>query len=118
MEAMPDPFDLYSLTLFALFVWAAWMTGRAVALAWRPAWTLAFYLLVLAAAARFLQHALFGQTLLSLQSYLVALALFGVVGALAYRVTRVRQMTTRYRWLHEAGGSLSWRVRPRGAGGA
>ena len=40
---------------------AAWMTGRACAITWRPAVVLALYLVVLAAAVRFIHMALFHQ---------------------------------------------------------
>ena len=93
----------------ALFAWGAWMAGRAVALTWRSPATLAFYVRALAAAARFLGYALFGQPLLSGWGYLVAAVILALAAAAAYRMTRARQMTTRYRWLFEARGPFAWR---------
>lgn len=95
----------------ALFAWGAWMAGRAVALTWRSPWTLASYVLLLAATARFLGFALFGQPLLHGAGYAVAALVLGLAAAAAYRLTRARQMTSRYRWLYEARGPFSWHRR-------
>jgi hypothetical protein len=100
---------------------AAWLTGRAVARAWRPVWTLGVYGLLLAAALRFLHFALFGGAFFSLSSAqrnLEALQFMGVdfclLGAAAligWRATRTTQMTTQYRWLYERTSPVSWRMR-------
>jgi hypothetical protein len=91
--------------------WAAWMTGRACALTWRHYPVLVVYLIILAAAVRFIHMALFGGTLLSLHYYLIDLIVVQAVGALGFRRTRVKQMVTRYRWLFEPRGSFSWQRR-------
>ncbi len=57
------PFLVFTLLLGG---WAAWMTGRATAITWRPYGMLIPYLLILAAAVRFFHYALFQGTLLSL----------------------------------------------------
>ncbi|MCF6192620.1 MAG: hypothetical protein L3J76_05775, partial [Candidatus Hydrothermae bacterium] len=88
---------------------AAWLSGRALALKWRPVWQLVVYTALLAAAVRFLHYALFGEVLLSLQYYLVAYAVLLGLGLLGYRATRVKQMTTQYYWLYERAGPLAWR---------
>jgi hypothetical protein len=64
----------------------------------------------LALAVRFLHYALFDSKFLSLHyllDYTVSLA-FAFLG---FRLMRVRQMVTRYRWMHEAAGRLRWRRR-------
>ncbi len=88
---------------------AAWMAGRGLALKWRPLWQLVVYMLLLAAAVRFLHYALFGEVLLSLRSYLADAAMLLAAGWLGHRMTRVRQMTRQYYWLYEPAGPLAWR---------
>jgi hypothetical protein len=76
------------------------MTGRAIALTWKPFWNLILYLFVLGAAVRFIHFALFDAHFLSLHYYtvdtLIALA-FAFAG---YRLTRARQMAQQYGFLH------------------
>ncbi len=91
---------------------AAFLAGRALASGWRPAPVLFVNMLVFTAGLRFLDYALFGSNLTSLQYYLshglvvMAAAFFG------FRLRRVEQMTTQYPWLHERSGLLSWRDKP------
>ena len=102
---------LFLLVTCVMGGWAAWMTGRAIALAWK---SLPFALLCafgLALVVRFIHYALFKGTLLSLQYYLVDLTVLLVVTAISWRVRRVRQMTTQYRWLYEPAGPFAWRER-------
>ncbi|MBZ0229364.1 MAG: hypothetical protein K8F58_13070 [Bauldia sp.] len=96
---------------------AAYLTGRAVALTWRRMLKLLVYLLLLAAAVRFIHYALFGGTLLSPQYYLVDLAVLLCIGGLGFRITRARQMTGQYSWLYRNAG-LGWRPRTDGADSA
>ena len=103
--------DFLLVTLF-LGGGAASLTGRAVAGTWRPYPKLVLYLLLLAAAVRFIHHALFGGTLLSLQFYVVDFVVLLILGSIGYRVTRAGQMTTRYSWLYKRSGPFSWRPRP------
>lgn len=91
--------------------WGAWMTGRAMASTWRSAIHLFAYLLILAAAVRFIHFALFGGTLLSLHYYLVDMVVVQIIGALGYRTTRVAQMVDKYRWLYVADGPFFWKDR-------
>jgi hypothetical protein len=88
---------------------AAWMTGRAMALTWRPYWILVAYLAILAGAVRFIHFALFEGTLLSLHYYLVDAVVVFIIGSLGFRYNRARQMTRQYRWLYERTGPFSWR---------
>lgn len=88
---------------------AGFLAGRALASSWTPIPQLMFYMLLLAAAVRFFHFSLFEGSLLSLHYYVVdALVLIGI-SLLGYRLTRVRQMVTQYRWLYERAGPFSWR---------
>jgi len=89
----------------------AWMTGRACAQTWRPYYVLALYLIILAAAVRFIHMALFQGTLLSLHYFLVDLIVVQVIGAVGYRYTRVKQMVSKYTWLFEPAGPFAWRAK-------
>ncbi len=104
-------FWLFALITVLMGGWAAWMTGRAMALTWRPYWQCVAYLLLLAGVVRFIHFALFEGTLLSLHYYLVDAAILLLIGSAGYRHTRAKQMTTQYRWLYERTGPLSWRER-------
>jgi hypothetical protein len=88
---------------------AAWMTGRACALTWRPYATLLLYLVILAAAVRFIHFAPLEGTLLSVHYYLVDFAVVLIIGFLGYRHTRMKQMTSRYAWLFKQAGPLAWK---------
>jgi hypothetical protein len=103
------PFFVFTLLLGG---WAAWMTGRAVAITWRPYGMLIAYLLILAAAVRFFHYALFQGTLLSLYYYAIDAIVVLIIGSLGFRYRRARQMTTQYRWLYERTGPFGWRPRP------
>jgi hypothetical protein len=105
---------LFILVTIIMGGWTAWMTGRAIALTWRPEWQLPLYILVLGLFVRFIHFALFGGTLLSPWFYLVDCAFLIVIAAIGHRHTRTTQMTTQYRWLYERTGPLSWK--PRGQG--
>jgi len=104
-------FFLFGLVTVLMGGWAAWMTGRAMAVTWRPYPVLVLYLLILAAGVRFIHFALFDGTLLTLHYYLVDAAVVLIIGSTGYRYTRARQMTTQYRWLYERTGPFSWRER-------
>jgi len=100
----------------------AWLTGRAIARAWRPVWTLGVYTLLLAGALRFLHFALFGGAFFSLSSRQANLegahflgvdfVLLTLAALTGWRVTRTTQMTTQYRWLYERTSPVSWKARP------
>lgn len=88
---------------------AGYLAGRSLASKWRPIYQPIFYMLLLGATVRFFHYALFDGTLLSLHYYLVdALVLIGI-SLLGYRLTRVKQMVTQYRWLYERSGPFAWR---------
>lgn len=90
---------------------AAWLTGRAIALTWRPTWHVVAYLVLLGAAVRFVHFALFQASLLSIASYAADTLFLLAVGGVAWRVTRARQMVTQYDWLYERAGPFNWRER-------
>jgi predicted membrane metal-binding protein len=100
---------LFLLVTVVLGGGAAWMTGRAISLTWRPFWQLVLWSLPLALAVRFLHYALFQGTFLSLHFYLVDLVILLALGALSFRYYRTLQMTRQYSWLYERSGPLSWR---------
>jgi hypothetical protein len=102
-------FWLFGLVTVMMGGWAAWMTGRAIAITWRPVWQCVAAMLLLAAVVRFFHYALFQGTLLSLHYYLVDAAVILAIGLLGYRYTRASQMTTQYSWLYERSGPLGWR---------
>lgn len=91
--------------------WAAWMTGKACAQTWRPYGALVIYLLALGLAIRFIHHALFGGTMLSLQYYVVDTIILLIFGSLGYRYKRTEQMATQYNWLYEKVSPFSWRAK-------
>jgi hypothetical protein len=76
----------------------ALMTGRALALNWRPEWQLIVYALLLTMADRFLVYALFQGELLSLSAYLADAAILIAIAFVTFRITRARQMVRQYPW--------------------
>jgi hypothetical protein len=90
---------------------AAALSGRAIALTWRPYWHVVVYMLLLGCAARFIHFALFEAHLLSWPSYLVDTVYFVALGLLSFRLTRAGQMVRQYPWLYEPAGLLGWRDR-------
>ena len=90
---------------------AAFLAGRAIAATWRPWWHVAFYMLILGLAVRFIHFALFEGTLLSPQFYAVDTIVCLIFGFLGFRATRVGQMTTQYSWINHRAGFMRWRRR-------
>jgi hypothetical protein len=88
---------------------AAWLSGRAIARAWRPQWQVGLVAVALGAAARFFHFALFHGELLSPASYGCDALIFLVVGLVAWRATRAGQMVRQYPWLYARAGPLRWR---------
>ena len=98
------------LTL-CLMGFAAFMTGQATALTWKPFWHAFVYVLLLGLADRFLAYALFEGRLLSLSAYLIDTASLMAIALLAWRLGRARKMASQYPWLYERTGPLSWRAK-------
>lgn len=87
---------------------AAMLTGRAIARSWQSDVELFLYMVLLAAATRFIHFALFEGSLLSLQYYVVDLVVISALAFLGKRLTRARQMARQYGFDYRANGPLSW----------
>jgi hypothetical protein len=98
LELLYEPDHLGAFVLVTLFIGggAAWLTGRAIALTWRPWWQVVIYALIIAAAERFFHFALFDGTLLSSYYYAAAALITLAFAVLGLRITRARQMTRQY----------------------
>lgn len=105
---------VFVLVTVALGGGAAFLSGRAVALTWRPLLKLLGYVALLTAATRFIHYSLFDGTLLSLHYYAVDFVVLYALGFFGYRLTRARQMTSQYGWLYTRSGPFSWRQRRSG----
>ena len=103
-----DYIGLFLLVTIVMGGGAAWLAGRAIASTWRPWWHVAFYMLILGGAVRFIHFALFEGTLLSAQFYAVDTLVCLIFGFLGFRATRVAQMTTQYSWINARAGFLRW----------
>lgn len=86
----------------------AFMSGRAVALTWKPVWQVVLYMIPLAAAVRFFHFGLFGGTLLSLHYFVVDFCVLLLAALAGYRIMRTTQMVTQYRWLYRRTSPFSW----------
>ena len=102
-------FWLFVLVTVLMGGWAAWMTGRAMALTWQPYLLCVAYLLLLAGTVRFIHYALFRGTLLSPHYYIVDALVILAIGSIGFRRTRAHQMARQYPWLFERLGPLTWR---------
>ena len=94
-----------------LMGFAAFMTGEALAGAWRPAWQILPYGLLLGVADRFLVWGLFHGDALLVTGYLIDTGVILAIAGVAYRLTLARRMTSQYPWLYERTGPFSWRAR-------
>jgi hypothetical protein len=103
---------LFLLVTVVMGGWLAWMTGRALALTWKPTVQLVLYVLVLGLVVRFIHFALFEATLLTLRYYIVDTVILMGFAFAGWRYNRARQMTTQYRWLFERTGPFGWKPRP------
>ncbi len=90
---------------------AAYLTGRAAARSWLTNGQLFAYMVLLAAATRFIHFALFEGTLLTLHYYLVDLAVLLIIGFAGKRLTRAAQMTTQYGFIFDRNGPFGWTPR-------
>ena len=88
---------------------AAWLSGRAIAIAWRGQSRVVLTALLLGAVARFFHFALFEGRLLSPSSFACDTLIFLVVGLLSWRATRASLMVRLYPWLYVRTGPLTWR---------
>jgi hypothetical protein len=100
---------LFILVTIIMGGWAAWMTGRAIAITWRPLAQLPLYVLILGLVVRFIHFALFEGTLLSLHYYIVDTIVLMAFAFIGWRYTRAGQMVTQYGWLYERAGPFGWK---------
>lgn len=93
--------DLWQLLVLTVLLGgaAAWVTGKAIAKTWKPYWQLVWYVLLLAAALRFLHYALFQSILLDAFAYAADALYLIVIAALGHSQARRRQMREQYGWL-------------------
>lgn len=97
-----------------LFGSAAWMTGKALAVAWKPWWQGVLYGLLLGVGARFITYALFQGELLSLSGYVLSTAVLLLAMLIAFYLYRTHRMIQQYPWLYERHWFLHWREKPAG----
>jgi hypothetical protein len=95
-----DSFGVFLLVTFILGGGAAYLSGRAIALTWRPAPAVIAYMLVLGWAVRFIHFSLFGGTLLSLHYYAADTAVAIACAGAGFLLTRRRQMARQYGFLN------------------
>lgn len=86
----------------------AFMTGRALAQTWRPAWQLLPYALMLGMGDRFVIFSLFDGELLSPSGYLIDTILLLSIAVTSWRVTLAGQMVRQYPWLYVRKGPFRW----------
>ncbi len=89
---------------------AAVMIGQALALAWKPAWQVVGYGLLLGMGDRFLTFALFQGKLLSFTGYLADTAVLVAIALVAFRINRAYRMVSQYPWLYRRDGLFNWRA--------
>jgi branched-chain amino acid transport system ATP-binding protein len=96
-----------------LFCFFGYVSGRALAENWRPAWQVALYGSLLSVGARVMTLMLFARHLRAPSDELIELSLLAlmIVGitALSFRLTLARQMPLQYPWLYERRGLFGWR---------
>jgi hypothetical protein len=108
---IPDNLWTFLLLTCVLGGAAAFATGRAIALTWRPFWQALAYTIPLTACVRFLHYALFGEDILAIAPALLALGILLAIAAIAFRIRQARQMAHQYPFAFVAAGPLGWRQR-------
>lgn len=98
--------------LALVFGLCSWLAGQAAARGWRAMRVALGYAVLIALADRFLLFALRDASLLDPTGLIIALVMFLVIAALAYRWNQVDMMVSQYPWLYERAGLLSWRPVP------
>ena len=111
---MPENLWTFLLLTCVLGGAAAFATGRALALTWRPLWQALAYMIPLTAAVRFLHYALFGEDILAAGPALLAFLILLAVGAIAFRLMQARQMVRQYPFARAAAGPFVWRAHGKG----
>jgi hypothetical protein len=90
---------------------AAFATGRAIALTWRPFWQGLTYMIPLTAGVRFLHYALFDEEILAIAPGMLAFVILLTVAAIAFRKVQARQMARQYPFAYGAAGPFAWGAR-------
>ena len=108
---MPENLWTFLLLTCVIGGAAAYATGRAIAVTWRPFWQALAYMIPLTAAVRFLHYALFAEDILAVGPAVLAFAILLAVAATAFRLTQARQMVRQYPFAYSAAGPLAWRAR-------
>ncbi len=99
---------VFLIVTFILFGGAAFLTGQALALGWRPVWKTIPMSLLLGCGERFITWALFHGTLLSLSGYLIHTPILLLICIGAHQVTKARKMVSQYPWLYRRNGLFGW----------
>ncbi len=89
----------------------ALLEGRGIALTWRSIWVVIAEMIPMGLAVRFVQFALFNETLWHPKTYLLETAILMIVAGLSFQRTRALQMVRQYYWLYEPNTPLGWRLR-------
>ncbi|RLA36665.1 MAG: hypothetical protein DRR03_03620 [Gammaproteobacteria bacterium] len=87
----------------------AWVTGRALAITWKPAWHVAIYCLLLGLADRFLTFGLFQGELLSLSGYLIDTTVLVTIALVSFRFNRISALVKQYPWIYRRRGLFTLR---------
>jgi len=112
MESLHGTSLAVYIGLVVIFMgFAAYMTGQAVAVTWRPYRQAIGYGCLLGCAARFLVYALFDGDLLS-PGIVVDIAVMIAIALLAYRIHSVAKRVSQYPWLYQRRGLWNYRKIP------
>ncbi len=107
-----EPSVLYFLLITVVMGgWTAWRTGKSAAEGWSSYRVLVFYTLLLGVAIRFIHHALFNGSMLTLQYYVVDTIILLLFATAGYRYYRTQQMSNNYYWLYEKVSPFSWKAK-------
>lgn len=93
---------------------AAYMTGQAIAVTWRPAWQVLVYSVLLGLASRFLVLALFYHDPIFhfgewMYGAVIDFVVMFIIAQGAYRLTLARVTVEQYPWAYERTGLFSCR---------
>lgn len=94
-----------------LFGIASWMTGRALAQAWKSLWPTLPYSLLLGLGSRFLTYALFEGSFLSARGYVISTGVLWLIMFVAYLLNRAGLMIRQYPWMYERRWLFTWRTK-------
>jgi len=109
MEFFGTNWPIFIGATVLLMGFAAFMSGRALAIGWRPAWHLVPTSILLGLGDRFVVWALFQAELATLPGLLLDTAVLALIVVGAYRVTQARRMVQQYPWLYQRVGLVAWR---------